>query len=74
MMKSKKMQDQLQEKARRLLQKYPRNLHRKFKTSYIKEINYNNWFSNLIMVKTSNRKLRMFLDFIDFNKSYLKDN
>jgi hypothetical protein len=39
----------------------------------IREVAYPEWLANKVMVKKSNGKWRMCIDFIDFNKACLKD-
>ena len=39
----------------------------------IREVAYPEWLANTVMVKKSNGKWRMCIDFIDFNKACLKD-
>jgi hypothetical protein len=39
----------------------------------IREVAYLEWLSNIVMVKKSNGKWRMCIDFTDFNKACLKD-
>jgi hypothetical protein len=39
----------------------------------IREVTYPEWLTNTIMVKKSNKKWRMCIDFTDLNKAYLKD-
>ena len=39
-----------------------------------KEIQYITWLSNIVLVKKSNRKWRMCVDFTDLNKACSKDN
>ena len=41
---------------------------------YIKEVNYPDWLSNVVMVKKSNEKWNMCMDFTDLNKACLNDN
>ena len=41
---------------------------------FIKEIYYPDWLANVVMVKKSNGKWRMCVDFIDLNKSCPKDS
>ena len=43
-------------------------------TGFIHEVMYSTWFSNVIMVKKSNGKQRMCLDYTNLNKVYLKDS
>ena len=44
------------------------------KARLIKEVNYPDWLSNIVLVKKSNGKWRMCVDFTDLNKAYPKDN
>ena len=44
------------------------------KVGFIKEIQYTTWLSNVVLVKKSNGKWRMCVDFTDLNKACLKDN
>ena len=41
---------------------------------FIQEIYYLNWLANVVMVKKTNDKWRMCVDFTDLNKAYLKDS
>ena len=41
---------------------------------FIKEVFYLDWLANMIMVKKSNGKWRMCVNFIDLNKACLKDS
>ena len=43
-------------------------------TKFIKEIYYPDWLANVVMVKKSNGKWRMCVDFIDLNKACPKDS
>ena len=40
----------------------------------IREVFYLDWLANVVMVKKSNGKWRMCVDFIDLNKAYPKDS
>ena len=40
---------------------------------FIREVYYPDWLANVVLVKKTNRKLRMCVDFIDLNKACLKD-
>ncbi|GKV19330.1 hypothetical protein SLEP1_g29608 [Rubroshorea leprosula] len=44
------------------------------KAGFIKEINFCEWLSNVVMVKKANGKWRMCIDFTDLNKVCPKDN
>ena len=41
---------------------------------FIKEVFYPNWLTNVVMVKKSNDKWRMCVDFTDLNKTCPKDS
>uniref|UniRef100_A0A2N9HN36 RNase H type-1 domain-containing protein n=1 Tax=Fagus sylvatica TaxID=28930 RepID=A0A2N9HN36_FAGSY len=41
---------------------------------FIREVYYPNWLANVVMVKKSNGKWRMCVDFTDLNKACLKDS
>ena len=41
---------------------------------FIQEVYYTEWLINVVMVKKSNGKWRMCVDFIDLNKECPKDN
>ena len=41
---------------------------------FIREVFYPNWLANMVMVKKSNGKWRMCVDFTDLNKAYPKDS
>ena len=41
---------------------------------FIREVFYVDWLANVVMVKKSNGKWRMCVDFTELNKAYLKDN
>jgi hypothetical protein len=40
----------------------------------IHKVNYSEWLANVVLVKKSNGKWRMCIDFIDLNKACLKDS
>ena len=44
------------------------------KAQFIREVYYPDWLANVVLVKKSNRKWRMCVDFIDLNKAYPKDS
>jgi hypothetical protein len=44
------------------------------KAHFIQELYYPYWLTNVLLVKKSNGKWRMCVDFTDLNKAYLKDN
>ena len=41
---------------------------------FIREIYYPKWLANIVMVKKSNEKWCMCIDFIDLNRAYPKDS
>ena len=41
--------------------------------NFIREVYYPEWLTNIIMVKKTNRKWRMCVDFTDLNNTYPKD-
>lgn len=41
---------------------------------FIREVDYPEWLANVVLVKKSNNKWRMCVDFIDLNKACLKDS
>ena len=41
---------------------------------FIREVYYPVWLANVVMVKKANGKWRMYVDFTNLNKAYLKDN
>ena len=41
---------------------------------FICEVYYSDWLANIVLVKKTNGKWRMCVDFIDLNKAYSKDN
>ena len=41
---------------------------------FIKEVMYSTWLSDIVMVKKSNGKWRMCVDYTDLNKAWLKDS
>ena len=41
---------------------------------FIKEVFYPEWLANVVMVRKSNRKWRMCVDFIELNRDCLKDS
>ena len=43
-------------------------------TSFIREVYYPYWLANIVMVKKSNWKWRMYVDFTDLNKACPKDS
>jgi len=42
--------------------------------NFIREVYYLEWLTNAVIVKKSNRKWRMCVDFIDLNDTYPKDS
>ena len=44
------------------------------KVGFIREVNYPNWVSNVVLVKKANGKWRMCIDFKKLNKAYPKDS
>jgi hypothetical protein len=44
------------------------------KAQFIQEVYYPDWFANVVMVKKSNGKWMMCVDFIDLNKACPKDS
>ena len=42
--------------------------------SFIREVYYPDWLTNIVMVKKASRKWRMCVDFINFNKACPKDS
>lgn len=44
------------------------------KAGFIREVNYLKWISNIVLVKKANGKWRMCIDFIDFNRVWLKES
>ena len=47
---------------------------RLLEADFIREVFYSDWLANVVMVKKSNSKWRMCIDFIDLNKACPKDN
>ena len=47
---------------------------RLLEADFIREVFYPDWLANVVMVKKSNSKWRMCIDFIDLNKACPKDN
>jgi hypothetical protein len=43
------------------------------KARFIREVQYSDWVSNVVMVKKGNGKWRMCTDYTDLNKAYLKN-
>ena len=43
-------------------------------SGFIREVYYSKWLANVVMVKKSNGKWRMHVDFIDLNNAYSKDS
>ena len=41
---------------------------------FIQEVYYPIWLANVVMVKKAKRKWRMYVDFTDLNKAFLKDS
>nr|POF16973.1 transposon ty3-g gag-pol polyprotein [Quercus suber] len=41
---------------------------------FIREVYYPDWLANVVLVKKSNGKWRMYVDFMDLNKTCLKDS
>jgi hypothetical protein len=44
------------------------------KARFIREVYYPDWLANVILVKKSNEKWRMYIDFTDLNKACPKDS
>ena len=44
------------------------------KAGFIREVNYPEWISNMVLVKKANGKWTMCVDFTDLNKACLKDS
>ena len=44
------------------------------KSDFIRKVYYPDWLTNVVMVKKANGKLRMCIDFTDFNKACPKDS
>ena len=42
--------------------------------SFICEVYYPEWLANVVLVKKANGKWKMCVDFMDLNKTYLKDS
>ena len=61
-MSSKKAQE-VQKQAQALLE-----------AGFIRKVTYPTWLSNVVMVKKSNGKWRMCIDYTDLNKACLKDS
>ena len=43
-------------------------------TGFIREVYYLDWLTNVVLVKKTNGKWRMCVDFTDLNKACLKDS
>jgi len=44
------------------------------KAGFIREVDYPEWLANMVLVKKSNGKWRMYVDFTDLNKACPKDS
>ena len=44
------------------------------KAGFVREVNYLEWISNVVLVKKTNGKWRMCVDFTDLNKACPKDS
>jgi hypothetical protein len=44
------------------------------KAQFVQKVYYPDWLANVVLVKKSNRKWRMCVDFTDLNKAYPKDS
>ena len=44
------------------------------KAQFIREVYYPDWLANVVLMKKSNGKWRMCVDFTDLNKAYPKDS
>lgn len=42
--------------------------------NFIQEVYYQDWLTNVVLVKKPNRKWRMCVDFTNLNKAYPKDS
>ena len=51
-----------------------KEIEKLLEAGFIREVFYLDWLANMVMVKKSNGKWRMCVDFIDLNKAYLKDS
>ena len=40
----------------------------------IHEVYYSEWLTNIVLIKKSNKKWRMCIDYIDLNRAYPKDS
>jgi hypothetical protein len=49
-------------------------LEKLLKAQFIQEVYYPDWLANVVLVKKSNGKWRMCMDFTDLNKAYPKDS
>ena len=45
-----------------------------FAAKFIREVHYPKWLANVVMVKKPNEKWRICIDYIDLNKTCLKDS
>ena len=52
----------------------PKHNKAAIEAGFIREVFYLDWLANVVMVKKSNGKWRMCVDFIDLNKAYPKDS
>ena len=41
---------------------------------FVREVQYSDWITNVVMVKKANGKWQLCVDFINLNKAYLKDS
>jgi hypothetical protein len=49
-------------------------VERLLKANFIQEVHYPDWLANVVLVKKSNSKWRMCVDFINLNKACPKDS
>ena len=43
-------------------------------TDFIREVTYPDWLTNIVMVKKVNSKWRIYIDYTDLTKAYLKNS
>ncbi|XP_057520889.1 uncharacterized protein LOC130801138 [Amaranthus tricolor] len=66
--------DQLRHQGRERIEAAREEVEKLLKARFIKECKYSDWLSNVVLVKKSNDKWRMCVDFTDLNKACPKND
>ena len=68
------MKQKLRHQGRERIEAAREEVERLLRSGFIKECKYSDWLSNVVLVKKSNGKWRMCVDFTDLNKACPKDD